>query len=34
VQFGSGTPDTFTAFIRDELGKYDKLVKELGVKAD
>ena len=34
VQFGSGTPDTFTAFIRSELGKYEKLVKELNVRAD
>ena len=34
VQFGSGTPDTFTAFIRGELGKYEKLVKELNVRAD
>ena len=34
VQFGSGTPDEFTAFIKSELGKYEKLVKDLNVKAD
>ena len=34
VQFGSGTPDEFTAFIKSELAKYEKLVKELNVRAD
>jgi tripartite-type tricarboxylate transporter receptor subunit TctC len=34
VQFGSGTPETFTTFIRNELVKYEKLVKELNVRAD
>ncbi|HVE50251.1 MAG TPA: tripartite tricarboxylate transporter substrate binding protein [Casimicrobiaceae bacterium] len=34
VQFGSGTPDEFAAFVKAELAKYERLVKELNVKAD
>ena len=35
MQFGgAGTPDEFAAFIKRELAKYEKLVKELNVKAD
>jgi tripartite-type tricarboxylate transporter receptor subunit TctC len=34
VQFGSGTPDEFAAFIKSELTKYERLVKELNVRSD
>jgi tripartite-type tricarboxylate transporter receptor subunit TctC len=35
VQFGgANTPEEFTAFVRAELAKYQRLVKELNVKAD
>ena len=34
VQFGSGTPEEFGRFIKAELTKYQKLVKELNVRAD
>ncbi|HTT09954.1 MAG TPA: tripartite tricarboxylate transporter substrate binding protein [Burkholderiaceae bacterium] len=35
VQFGGPqTPEEFTAFIKAELAKYQRLVKELNVKAD
>jgi tripartite-type tricarboxylate transporter receptor subunit TctC len=35
VQFGGPqTPEEFTAFIRTELAKYQRLVKELNVRAD
>jgi tripartite-type tricarboxylate transporter receptor subunit TctC len=35
VQFGGAqTPDEFAAFIKAELAKYQKLVKELNVRAD
>lgn len=34
VQFGSGTPEEFATFVKAELVKYERLVKELNVKAD
>jgi tripartite-type tricarboxylate transporter receptor subunit TctC len=35
VQFGTmTTPDEFAAFLKAELAKYQKLVKELDIKAD
>src|SRR5262249_14086919 len=35
VQFGgAATPDEFAAFVKAELAKYQRLVKELNVKAD
>jgi tripartite-type tricarboxylate transporter receptor subunit TctC len=35
VQFGTlTTPDQFSAFLKTELAKYQKLVKELDIKAD
>lgn len=35
VQFGgAATPEEFTGFIKTELAKYQRLVKELNVKAD
>jgi len=35
VQFGGAqTPDEFSAFIKAELAKYQRLVKELNVRAD
>ena len=34
VQFGSGTPEEFARFIKAELTKYQKLVKDLNVRAD
>jgi len=35
VQFGGAqSPDEFAAFIKAELAKYQRLVKELNVKAD
>jgi tripartite-type tricarboxylate transporter receptor subunit TctC len=35
VQFGGArTPDEFDAFIRAELAKYARMVKELDVRAD
>jgi tripartite-type tricarboxylate transporter receptor subunit TctC len=35
VQFGTmTTPDEFAAFIKAELTKYQRLVKELNVKAE
>jgi len=34
VQFGSGTPDEFSAFLKTELTKYQRLVKDLNVKAE
>jgi len=34
VQFGSGTPDDFSAFLKAELTKYQRLVKDLNVKAE
>jgi len=34
VQFGSGTPDEFSAFLKAELAKYQRLVKDLNVKAE
>jgi len=35
VQFGGAqTPEEFSAFIKTELAKYQRLVKELNVRAD
>jgi tripartite-type tricarboxylate transporter receptor subunit TctC len=35
VQFGSlRTPEEFNKFLQDEIAKYQRLVKELGVKAE
>src|SRR5262245_11771387 len=35
VQFGGAqTPEEFSAFVKAELAKYQKLVKELNIKAD
>jgi tripartite-type tricarboxylate transporter receptor subunit TctC len=30
----SSTPDQFTAFIRSEMAKYAKLIKEAGIKVE
>ena len=34
IEPGGGTPEQFAALIRDDYGKWAKLIKEAGIKAD
>ena len=34
VEPGGGTSEEFAAYVRSEIGKYDKLVKQLDIKAE
>jgi len=34
VDAGGGTPQQFADYVRREIAKYDKLVKQLGIKAE